>query len=1141
MGFTDGFRAHRTALLTVLVLGLGASPAQATHFRYGHITWDVGSGNTIEFTIQDAWRRDAYNNSNSPDRCVNTQTNTSTACTGSGGNPAVGDVIHERQGGSQFDPGDGSGLIGSPVTIGGSDALLYLVTSIDAANNWLFGVALDPGTSPQPVGCGLGNTPSTCDTTIEHTYATTGNFVAKMDDCCRISPCVSPTAHINNPDNEYHVATTVNVGAGNTSPVSALPPIILCPTNALCQFTVPVSDNELDTVEFRMSTSAEAGFNLPVSDPGQGQPGTAAGCATNASIGTSSGLYSWDTTGCTVAGDPTPVPPNGGCNQPSFNTCYSTQVKIEETTANGDVAVDFLICLTDCPPSNNAPSFDPPSPCGQTLSVNPGDLLSFTVEASDGDTADDVELNVAGLPSGASMTPALPTSGDPVSSDFDWTPNVGDIGQHVVTFTATDECGAQELCSVTIDVSQEDCTDGMDNDGDTLIDCQDPDCDQATCDDGLFCTVNDTCQMGVCMGAPHACNDGNACTDDSCNESTNMCDNDPEPLSTPCEADANLCTTDHCNGSGMCVFQSNVSCQAPSPPCEGGAVCNPGTGMCVPQPDAAPSTPCNADANACTVDHCNGSGACVFQSNVSCQAPSPPCEGGEVCNPTNGMCVPQPDAASSTPCNLDANLCTTDHCNGSGMCVFQSNVSCQAPNPPCEGGAVCNPGTGACVPQPDAASSTPCNADANLCTTDHCNGSGMCVFQSNVSCQAPSPPCEGGAVCNTMTGVCDPQPDAALSTPCNADGNACTVDHCNGSGACVLQSNLPISTPCNLDANLCTVDHCNGSGTCVFQSNVSCQAPSPPCEGGSLCNPTTGTCVTQPDAALSTPCELDGNDCTLDHCNGTGSCALESVAPPGTPCNDDGDACTLDQCDENGMCAPFAGGSDHFKCYKTAQLGPGFGRIDVSLEDQFGASAATVTKPQRFCNPADKNGEGIADPTAHLMCYKIRDSGDGGQEVIVENQFGEQRLTINRADTLCVPAEKDMVPSPLNLNHFKCYKVKPTKDSPKWIEREVTVADQFEDKDTRLIKPSFLCTPVDKNGEGIPCEENHLVCYRIKDVGGQASFTRTQVDITDQFNSEPLNALRGDCRKSAHFCVPSTKRIASPSGAFVEMGTSLLD
>ena len=39
------------------VLGGGSQPAYATHFRYGHINWAPLTGNTIQFTIQNSFRR----------------------------------------------------------------------------------------------------------------------------------------------------------------------------------------------------------------------------------------------------------------------------------------------------------------------------------------------------------------------------------------------------------------------------------------------------------------------------------------------------------------------------------------------------------------------------------------------------------------------------------------------------------------------------------------------------------------------------------------------------------------------------------------------------------------------------------------------------------------------------------------------------------------------------------------------------------------------------------------------------------------------------------------------------------------------------------------------------------------------------
>src|SRR5438034_6312648 len=54
------------------------------------------------------------------------------------------------------------------------------------------------------------------------------------------------------------------------------------------------------------------------------------------------------------------------------------------------------------------------------------------------------------------MTPQLPTSGNPVSSLFAWTPTAADAGTYVITFTATDnsgeQAGLQTLCSMTIRV-----------------------------------------------------------------------------------------------------------------------------------------------------------------------------------------------------------------------------------------------------------------------------------------------------------------------------------------------------------------------------------------------------------------------------------------------------------------------------------------------------------------------------------------------------------------------------------------------------------------------------------------------------------------------------------------------------------------
>lgn len=360
-----------------------AQVAYATYFRYGHISWSRGSGpNEVNFTVDQAWRRDAFGG------------------TGADGLPVVGDTIQP----DTLFFGDGTSV---PIDL--------VVTSIDPADNWLFGRF-----------------------TTSHAYAGPGIFTAFFDSCCRISAnCSSgPDDHINNPDGDFRVETEVNlVDGSNGSPVSALPPIVFCPQNGLCTFQIPAVDPDGGTLNYRLSTPAESKIG---NQPGPPQ-------ARNAASISPTGLYTWDTTGATLS----------GCGK----TAYSTQVTIENVTGAGEEdksAVDFLIRLVSCSPGNQSPVFDPPSPCDSTFSVTAGTPVNFTVQASDPDTADIVNLNVAGLPPGAIMTPPLPASGNPIMSTFSWTPTADDAGTHVMTFSASDDCGNQALCSATIQV--ESCT-----------------------------------------------------------------------------------------------------------------------------------------------------------------------------------------------------------------------------------------------------------------------------------------------------------------------------------------------------------------------------------------------------------------------------------------------------------------------------------------------------------------------------------------------------------------------------------------------------------------------------------------------------------------------------------------------------------
>ncbi len=279
---------------------------------------------------------------------------------------------------------------------------------------------------------------------------------------------------------------------------------------------------------------------------------------------------------------------------------------------------------------------------------------------------------------------------------------------------------------------------------------------------------------------------GEECDEDGANGTICGCNDScqfPE-FSTPCELDGNFCTADRCDGAGACVTVSAVICADGDGICEAGAECNPATGVCEDLADPEPSIPCEGDGDLCTLDHCDGLGSCVTLSTTTCQDGDDVCDGGESCNPLTGACEPLPDLPFSTPCEGDGDLCTIDHCDGAGACVTASTTTCQAGDGICEAGAECNTATGVCEELEDPPQSTPCELDGNLCTGDQCDGAGACVTVSAVTCQAGDGICEAGAECNPATGACEDLADPSSGTECSCslgdgvcdENNKCFVE-----------------------------------------------------------------------------------------------------------------------------------------------------------------------------------------------------------------------------------------------------------------------------------------------------------------------------------------------------------------------------
>jgi len=244
---------------------------------------------------------------------------------------------------------------------------------------------------------------------------------------------------------------------------------------------------------------------------------------------------------------------------------------------------------------------------------------------------------------------------------------------------------------------------------------------------------------------------------------------------------------------------------------------------------------------------------------------------------------------------------------------------------------------------------------------------------------------------------------------------------------------------------------------------------------------------------------------------------------------------------------------DHFQCYEVKPAF--FPPTTVTAQDQFGTQTLGLRFPHRMCAPANKNGEGIPDPTEHLTGYPAKPSPFTKQlDQVVTDQFGTLHLDVTKPALFMVPTAKNGVPiAPPVGDHFTCYKVKPTRGTTKFTAHTVTVVDQFETLTLTAKKPYRLCAPANKNGEDptAPSHTGHLLCYKSKST---ATFGSISASISNQFGPDEVLLIH-----RRELCVPATKNagssttttstsstttttnFGSPSAAFVDRTRQLLD
>ncbi|MGE0788959.1 MAG: MopE-related protein [Sandaracinaceae bacterium] len=325
------------------------------------------------------------------------------------------------------------------------------------------------------------------------------------------------------------------------------------------------------------------------------------------------------------------------------------------------------------------------------------------------------------------------------------------------------------------------CSDGADNDCDTMVDCADPDCASMACGGGR-----------TCMGSVCTCPGGNnesACMDGGDNDCDTLVDClDPDCANDPCGTNGRICLGSTCGCPGgstesSCADGVDNDCDGmidcADPNCaarscgSNGRVCSGTSCTC---PGGSTESICNDGAD----NDCDGATDCA-DGNCSGATCGP---FGRQCSGTTCGC---PGGANETACSDGAD----NDCDGMVDCADSScsGLSCGSFGRQCSGGSCSCPG-GTTETSCSNGSDDDCDGSTD-CADSNCNG--MSCGTGGRTCSGGSCVCPGGieasfAACNDgIDNDCDGTVDCADSSCAGyscSDGLFCTNTDVCGGGTC---------------------------------------------------------------------------------------------------------------------------------------------------------------------------------------------------------------------------------------------------------------------------------------------------------------------------------------------------------------------
>jgi cysteine-rich repeat protein len=158
--------------------------------------------------------------------------------------------------------------------------------------------------------------------------------------------------------------------------------------------------------------------------------------------------------------------------------------------------------------------------------------------------------------------------------------------------------------------------------------------------------------------------------------------------------------------------------------------------------------------------------------------------------------------------------------------------------------------------------------------------------------------------------------------------------------------------------------------------------------------------------------------------------------------------------------------------------------------------------------PVAIDGELPFDPVTHQTCH-AHPGGTLDACIDVQDRFGAAPLRVGNPVAVCARERLTAI----GVDNFKCYEANGSA-----LEREVVLEDAFQNQTVTVGAPELLCTPVEVDGDPLVNSLRYLVCYATTPLGAAGG----QIEVDNVLHPDPIQV---DVGVATGLCVPAVRQL----------------